>query len=53
MIGDDDDYARLDPAAGDAVIIATQHRGDHISSVRALRSPPAMWRSSPAASGPG
>ncbi|GGC36456.1 dehydrogenase [Siccirubricoccus deserti] len=39
LIGDDDDYARLDPAAGDAVIIATQHRGDHISSVRALRSP--------------
>jgi xanthine dehydrogenase accessory factor len=39
LIGEDDDYARLDPRAGDAVVIATQHRGDHLSAVRALRSP--------------
>lgn len=39
IIGDDYDYARLAPAAGDAVVIATQHKGDHLSAVRALRSP--------------
>jgi xanthine dehydrogenase accessory factor len=39
LIGDDDDYARLAPTADDCVVIATQHRGDHLSAVRALRSP--------------
>lgn len=39
IIGDDYDYERLTPAAGDAVVIATQHKGDHLSAVRALRSP--------------
>jgi len=39
IIGDDDGYERLMPAAVDAVVIATQHKGDHVSAVRALRSP--------------
>jgi len=39
IIGDDYDYERLTPAEGDAVVIATQHKGDHVSTVRALRSP--------------
>ena len=39
IIGDDYGYERLMPAAGDAVVIATQHKGDHVSAVRALRSP--------------
>ncbi|MBX6373473.1 MAG: XdhC family protein [Acetobacteraceae bacterium] len=39
IIGDDYDYERLTPEADDAVVIATQHKGDHISAVRALRSP--------------
>jgi xanthine dehydrogenase accessory factor len=39
IIGDDYDYERLTPAAGDAVVIATLHKGDHVSAVRALRSP--------------
>jgi xanthine dehydrogenase accessory factor len=39
IIGDDYDYARLAPEAGDAVVIATQHKGDHLSAARALRSP--------------
>ena len=39
LIGDDYEYERLTPAAGDWVVIATQHKGDHISAVRALRSP--------------
>lgn len=38
LIGDDYDFARLRPAHGDAVVIATQHKGDHLSAVRALRS---------------
>ncbi|MDB5316096.1 MAG: XshC-Cox1-family protein [Rhodospirillales bacterium] len=38
IIGDDDEYARLQPLGADAVIIATQHKGDHLSAVRALRS---------------
>ncbi len=38
IIGDDYSFARLDPERGDAVVIATQHRGDHLSAVRALRS---------------
>ncbi|HWX51055.1 MAG TPA: XdhC family protein [Roseomonas sp.] len=39
IIGDDYDYEQLAPVADDAVVIATQHKGDHISAVRALRSP--------------
>lgn len=39
IIGDDYDYEQLAPTAEDAVVIATQHKGDHISTVRALRSP--------------
>jgi xanthine dehydrogenase accessory factor len=39
IIGDDYDYARLTPTAEDAVVIATLHKGDHVSAVRALRSP--------------
>lgn len=39
LIGDDDTYERLTPSAGDSVVIATQHKGDHLSTVRALRSP--------------
>jgi len=39
IIGDDYGYERLEPTATDAVVIATQHKGDHISAVRALRSP--------------
>jgi xanthine dehydrogenase accessory factor len=38
VIGDDFDYARLTPLAGDAVVVATQHKGDHLSAVRALSS---------------
>ncbi|WP_211863709.1 XdhC family protein [Neoroseomonas soli] len=39
LIGDDYDFSRLAPAQGDSVVIATQHKGDHLSAVRALRSP--------------
>lgn len=39
LIGDDFDFSRLQPEAADAVVIATQHKGDHLSAVRALRSP--------------
>ena len=39
IIDDDYGYEKLDPQAEDAVVIATQHKGDHISAVRALRSP--------------
>jgi xanthine dehydrogenase accessory factor len=39
IIDDDYDYERLTPAPEDAVVIATQHKGDHVSAVRALRSP--------------
>lgn len=39
IICDDYDYERLTPAAEDAVVIATLHKGDHVSAVRALRSP--------------
>ncbi|KAA2213312.1 XdhC family protein [Pseudoroseomonas oryzae] len=41
IIGDDYGYEQLTPLAGDAVVIATQHKGDHVSAVRALRSPAA------------
>jgi xanthine dehydrogenase accessory factor len=39
IIGDDYDYGRLAPGPSDCVVIATQHKGDHLSAVRALRSP--------------
>lgn len=39
LITDDLDYDRLQPRAGDYVVIATQHRGDHESMHRALSSP--------------
>lgn len=39
IIADDYDFARLQPDRGDSVVIATQHKGDHLSAVRALRSP--------------
>ena len=39
IVGDDYDFARLRPEAGDSVVIATQHKGDHLAAVRALRSP--------------
>lgn len=39
IIGDDYDYERLAPGSEDCVVIATQHKGDHLSAVRALRSP--------------
>jgi xanthine dehydrogenase accessory factor len=39
LISDDLDYKQLQPAAGDFVVIATQHKGDHESIRRALASP--------------
>jgi len=39
LLTDDFDYRRLDPQAGDSVVIATQHKGDHESMARCLRSP--------------
>jgi xanthine dehydrogenase accessory factor len=38
LVTDDFDYAALSPAPGDFVVIATQHRGDHLSMQRALAS---------------
>ena len=38
LINDDPDYAQLQPAASDYVVIATQHKGDHESMKRALAS---------------
>lgn len=38
LITDDLDYEQLNPAAGDYVVIATQHKGDHESMKRALAS---------------
>jgi xanthine dehydrogenase accessory factor len=38
IIGDDYDFARLQPRRDDSVVIATQHKGDHLAAVRALRS---------------
>ncbi len=38
LITDDIDYDELKPAAGDFVVIATQHKGDHESMKRALAS---------------
>lgn len=39
LLNDDYGYERLTPAAVDFVVIATQHKGDHLSTVVALRSP--------------
>jgi xanthine dehydrogenase accessory factor len=39
LITDDIDYRQLQPAAGDYVVIATQHKGDHESLKQALGSP--------------
>ena len=38
LVTDDLEYARLDPGADDFVVVATQHKGDHESMTRALRS---------------
>jgi xanthine dehydrogenase accessory factor len=38
LIDDDLDYQRLTPGADDYVIVATQHKGDHQSMRRALKS---------------
>jgi xanthine dehydrogenase accessory factor len=38
LITDDLDYAQLQPGPDDYVVIATQHKGDHESISRALRS---------------
>jgi xanthine dehydrogenase accessory factor len=39
LIDDDLDYEQLKPGANDYVIVATQHKGDHQSMLRALHSP--------------
>ena len=39
LVADDDSYSTLAPAPGDYVVIATQHKGDHLSMKRALDSP--------------
>ena len=39
LLAEDFDYQRLDPRAEDCVIVATQHKGDHESMARCLRSP--------------
>jgi xanthine dehydrogenase accessory factor len=41
LITDDLDYEQLEPKAGDFVVIATQHKGDHESMQRALAANPA------------
>jgi xanthine dehydrogenase accessory factor len=38
LVTDDPDFEALDPKAGDFVVIATQHKGDHESMKRALAS---------------
>ena len=38
LITDDLDYDKLEPLADDYVVIATQHKGDHESMIRALKS---------------
>lgn len=38
LINDDIDYNELNPLPDDYVVIATQHKGDHESMVRALKS---------------
>lgn len=39
LLADDFDYRHLDPQAEDCVVVATQHKGDHESMARCLRSP--------------
>lgn len=39
IIDDDFRYDELQPAPGDAIVVATLHKGDHLSMTRALRSP--------------
>lgn len=39
LIADDLDYGQLAPGAQDCVVVATQHKGDHRSMLRALGSP--------------
>ena len=39
LFADDLDYRQLEPGAGDYVVVATQHKGDHQSMIRCLRSP--------------
>lgn len=39
LIEDDLDYTQLAPGAADYVVVATQHKGDHQSMLRALASP--------------
>lgn len=39
LITNDQDYAALQPQGEDFVVIATQHKGDHESMLRALASP--------------
>jgi xanthine dehydrogenase accessory factor len=38
LIADDSGYSKLQPLPGDFVVIATQHKGDHRSMSRVLRS---------------
>lgn len=38
LFADDLDYGQLQPDAGDYVVVATQHKGDHQSIVRCLHS---------------
>jgi xanthine/CO dehydrogenase XdhC/CoxF family maturation factor len=38
LLTDDMDYSQLTPGPADFVVIATQHKGDHQSLQRALRS---------------
>jgi len=38
IVTDDPGYDRLTPGPADCVVVATQHKGDHLSTVRALRS---------------
>ena len=38
LLVDDFDYRRLDPQSEDCVIVATQHKGDHESLARCLRT---------------
>lgn len=38
IVDDDVRYDQLQPAPGDAIVVATQHKGDHQSMTRALRS---------------
>lgn len=39
LLPDDLDYAQLTPEANDFVVVATQHKGDHQSMLRVVRSP--------------